>query len=382
MNFKRLDATASLLVALLFLGMGERSFAQGDPTSEPSVVAVAKAMPAVVNVNTERVIRRTVRDPVDDVFNEFFGGPMARPRTYQQKVQSLGSGFIVDPGGYIVTNEHVVQRAADLKISVTMNDGKTYSARYITGSPESDLAFLKIEGKGPLPYLDLHDLSPSLLGQTVLVLGNPLGYGLAVSRGILSAKGRAISVENVEYKDLVQTDAAINPGNSGGPVVDLGGRLVGVSSVKMAFTPQGVPTQGMGFAIPAESVRDKVELFKVTAAAKAKAPAVQRAESDSLAQKYFGLQLQDLSPELSEMMGYSGANGVLVSEVDPESPAMAAGIKRGHLIHQIGRFRVGSARQAEQLLEPVSTGSIVDFGVSVARRGGQRQLQTVALTAR
>src|SRR5688572_9604820 len=104
--------------------------AQSDPASEPAVKAVGKAMPAVVNINTERVIQRSVRDPYDEFFNQFFGGPMRRPRVLSQKVQSLGSGFIVDPAGYIVTNEHVVERAAELKISVTTTDGKTYTARY------------------------------------------------------------------------------------------------------------------------------------------------------------------------------------------------------------------------------------------------------------
>src|ERR1700733_11059265 len=121
--------------------------AQIDPASEPSVIAVGRTMPAVVNINTERIVQRAVRDPYDELFNQFFGGPMRRPRIYSQKVQSLGSGFIVDPSGYIVTNEHVVQRAAELKISVTTNDGKTYTARYVAGSPEADLAFLKIDAE-------------------------------------------------------------------------------------------------------------------------------------------------------------------------------------------------------------------------------------------
>ena len=137
-------------------------FAQTEPAQEPSVVAVAKAMPAVVNINTERVVQHTVRDPRDEFFNNFFGGPMRPPRLVKQTVQSLGSGFIVDPGGFIVTNEHVVQRAADLKISVTTNDGKTYLAKYIAGSPETDLAFLKIEAKEKLPFIELADLSPNL----------------------------------------------------------------------------------------------------------------------------------------------------------------------------------------------------------------------------
>lgn len=356
--------------------------AQEDPAREPSVLAVARTMPAVVNINTERVVKRTVRDPYDDFFNNFFGGPMRPPRQIRQKVQSLGSGFIVDPAGYIVTNEHVVERAAELKISITTNDGKTYDARYVTGGGDSDLALLKIESKEPLPFIRLTDLSPNLLGQTVLVLGNPLGYGSSVARGILSAKNRTVAVDEVEYKGLIQTDAAINPGNSGGPVVDLAGKLVGVSSVKMAFTPQGVPTQGLGFAIPAELVQAKVEEFKKIAAGQKTG---RKPVTASLARKYFGLQLQDLTRELSESLGYQPGSGVLVADVDARSAAEEAGIKRGLVVYQVGRYAVNSAKQVEELLETIGSGSTVDFSVGVIRRiRGQnvRQLQTVSVIAR
>src|SRR3954452_19846364 len=236
--------------------------AQTDPASEPAVLAVAKVLPAVVNINTERVVRRRVRDPFEDFAAQYFGNYRSQPREIRQTLQSLGSGFIVDPAGYMVTNEHVVQRAADLKIEVTMNDGKVYNARYITGDEKKDLAFIKIEAKADFPFIDLNNISPNLLGQTVLVVGNALGYGSSISRGILSGTKRDITVDEMEYKNLLQTDAAINPGNSGGPVVDLSARLVGISSAKMAFTPQGVPTQGLGFAIPAETVRTSVTQFK------------------------------------------------------------------------------------------------------------------------
>src|SRR6476659_1507248 len=192
------------VAAFLTFAASAPCFAQADPASEPAVLAVAKVLPAVVNINTERVVRRTVRDPIDDFYTQFFGYNRFRPREVRQTLQSLGSGFIIDPAGYIITNQHVVERAADLKIHVTAHDGKTYRAHYIAGDGKTDLAFIKID---------------------------------------------------------VQTDAAINPGNSGGPVVDLSGRLVGIASAKMAFTPQGVPTQGMGFAIPAEVVRDSVTRF-------------------------------------------------------------------------------------------------------------------------
>jgi len=357
--------------------------AQNDPASEPSVIAVGRAMPAVVNVNTERIVQRSVRDPYDELFNQFFGGPMRRPRVYSQKVLSLGSGFIVDPSGYIVTNEHVVQRAAELKISVTTNDGKTYSARYIAGTEQADLAFLKIDSKEPLPFISATDLSPNLLGQTVLVLGNPLGYGSSVARGILSAKNRTVAVEDVEYKNLIQTDAAINPGNSGGPVVDLSGKLVGISSVKMAYTPQGIPTQGLGFAIPGETVREKVAEFKrIAAEVKTARP---KDLVESRVRKLFGLQLQDLTEKLAESFGVDLGAGVLIAEVDPRTPGEIAGLKRGLVIYEVGRYQVSSAQQVEDLLNAVNPGAPVDFTVGVTRRAAGRnvrQLQTVQLTAR
>src|ERR1051325_4426962 len=193
-------------------------FAQADPASEPAVLAVAKVLPAVVNINTERVVRRTVRDPFEDLYAQFFGNYRARPREIRQTVQSLGSGFIVDADGHIVTNQHVVERAADLKIKVTTNDGKNYSAHYITGDDKTDLAFIKIDAQGPFPFISLENVSPNLLGETVIVVGNAVGYGSSISRGVLSATKRDISIDNIDYKNLVQTDAAINPGNSGGPV--------------------------------------------------------------------------------------------------------------------------------------------------------------------
>src|ERR1700720_4360158 len=255
-----------LVVAVaILLARSTSCFAQADPAAEPAVLAVAKVLPAVVNINTERVVRRTVRDPIDDFYTQFFGYNRFRPREVRQTLQSLGSGFIIDPAGYIVTNQHVVERAADLKIHVTAHDGKTYRAHYIDGDDKTDLAFIKIDAQTDFPFINLDDISPNLLGQTVIVVGNAVGYGSCISRGVLSAVKRDITIDNIEYKDLIQTDAAINPGNSGGPVIDLSGRLVGISSAKMAFTPQGIPTQGMGFAIPADVVRDSVNRFKKVA---------------------------------------------------------------------------------------------------------------------
>ena len=374
-----------VVVALLIFGRSPISFAQADPASEPAVLAVGKVLPAVVNINTERMVRRTVRDPFEDFYAQFFGYDRARPREIRQTLQSLGSGFIVDPAGYIVTNQHVVERAADLKIQVTTNDGKTYNAHYIAGDDQTDLAFIKIDSKVAFPFINLDNISPNLLGETVIVVGNAVGYGSSISRGVLSAVKRDITIDNVEYKDLVQTDAAINPGNSGGPVIDISGRLVGISSAKMAFTPQGVPTQGLGFAIPAEVVRNSIARFKKTAQNQPepkKQPSTSEASASNV-EHSFGMQLQDLSEELTDALGYARGHGVLITAVEPGSPADQAGIERGLVIYRVGQDEVNSVKQIEDLLGRVQSGTSVDFAVGVIRARGQgQQVETLTMAAR
>jgi len=375
---------APIVAAALTLVRSTSCLAQADPAAEPAVLAVAKVLPAVVNINTERVIRRSVRDPIEDFYAQFFGYYQGRPREIRQTLQSLGSGFIVDPAGYIVTNQHVVARAADLKIQVTTNNGKTYNAHYITGDDKMDLAFIKIDSKDSFPFINLDNISPNLLGETVLVVGNAVGYGSSISRGVLSATKRDISIENMNYKNLVQTDAAINPGNSGGPVIDISGRLVGISSAKMAFTPQGVPTQGLGFAIPADVVRDSVKNFKAFAEKHPggkNQPAADET-STSNAERMFGMQLQDLNEELTEALGYEPGQGVLISGVEPNSPADQAGIERGVVIYRVGKHDVNSVKDIENLLGRASSGTSVDFTVGVVRAGGAgKRLETVTLAA-
>ena len=373
------------LAAVLIFALSASSFAQADPASEPAVLAVAKVLPAVVNINTERVVRRTVRDPFEDVYAQFFGYNRIRPRQIRQTLQSLGSGFIIDPGGYIVTNQHVVERAADLKIHVTTNDGKTYNAHYIAGDDKTDLAFIKIDAQSAFPFISLDNISPNLLGQTVIVVGNAVGYGSSISRGVLSAAKRNITVDDTEYKDLVQTDAAINPGNSGGPVIDVSGRLVGIASAKMAFTPQGVPTQGLGFAIPAQVVRESVNRFKKTARIQptTRPAPVTEETSISNAEKLFGMQLQNLSQELSDALGYAKGRGVLIAAVEPGSPADEAGAVRGLVIYRVGKYEVSSVKQVEELLRSVDSGADMEFTVGVIGADEKnRQLANVSLKAR
>ncbi len=357
-----------------------------NPATEPAVIAVAKVLPAVVNISTERVVRRTVQDPFEDFYDQFFNAPSnRRPRQLEQKIQSLGSGFLIDADGDIVTNEHVVERAADLKIQVTFADGTSLPARYVAGDPQADLAMIHIERPErakPYPYINLKNVSPNLLGETVLVLGNPLGYNSSVSRGILSANEREISIENIAYKHLLQTDAAINPGNSGGPLIDLAGRLVGISSVKLAFTPQGTPTQGLGFAIPAGTVAAKVAEFKADAADPA--AAARRADAaggeSSSARRLFGLHLQTLTPELARALKVRNVPGVVISDVDQGSPAAAAGLRQGMVIYRIGTYNVPNPRRVEALLSSVPAGTSVDFVVGAAGTGGT-EFGTVTLVA-
>ena len=375
-----------LLLALFCtfaLARSTSCFAQADPAAEPAVLAIAKVLPAVVNINTERVVRRTVRDPIEEFYAQFFGYYRGRPREIRQTLQSLGSGFIVDPAGYIVTNQHVVERAADLKIQVTTNNGKTYSAHYITGDEKKDLAFIKIDSKDSFPFINLDNISPNLLGETVLVVGNAVGYGSSISRGVLSATKRDISIDNIDYKNLVQTDAAINPGNSGGPVIDISGRLVGISSAKMAFTPQGIPTQGLGFAIPADVVRDSVKIFKGFAEKHPGEKIPAAVDETASVEKMFGMQLQDLNQELTDALGYQPGRGVLISGVEPNSPADQAGIERGLVIYRIGNHDVNSAKDVENLLGRARSGTSVDFSVGFIRADGAGQrVETVTLAAR
>ena len=375
---------AVLLAALVLIeGLGGRVFAQSDPASEPAVLAVGKVLPAVVNINTERVVRRRVRDPFEDFAAQYFGNFRSRPREIRQTLQSLGSGFLVDPAGYIITNQHVVERAADLKIEVTFNDGKTMPARFITGDEKKDLAFLKIDAKEPLPFIDLNDLSPNLLGQTLIVVGNALGYSSSVSRGVLSGMKRDITIDEIQYTNLLQTDAAINPGNSGGPVIDISGKLVGVSSAKMAFTPQGVPTQGVGFAIPAETVRDTVVQFmKVAQNQPTPKPDASAAPTTTAAERLFGMQLQDLTADLTDALALSPGKGVLVSAVEPDSPADNVGVQRGLVIYRVGKYDVKSVAQVEKLLARASSGTTVTFTVGIMRTNGSQRVETVSLTAR
>lgn len=217
----------------------------GSVRRDATVQAIEKAYRTVVNISTERIVTRGYRDPFEDLLYEFYG--YRRPqRAYTS--YSLGSGVIVESSGYIVTNQHVVERAS--KITVTLTDGSKNEARYINGSAKHDLAVLKIEPKQPLPAIELAADDDLLLGETVIALGDPYGLENTISRGVLSAKNRKATWEGeIVFEDMLQTDAAINPGNSGGALINLDGHLIGINTAMMA------EAQSIGFAIPVKRVR-------------------------------------------------------------------------------------------------------------------------------
>ena len=353
------------------------------PQDEPIVKAVEKVRPAVVNIYTEGVVTQEVRDPRDVFFERYFGGGMSRGnRILQTPLRNLGSGLIVSADGYIVTNQHVANRETNPKIRVTLVNGKDYEAVLLRDDDLQDLALIKVNAKEPLPFLSLETLSPNLLGQTVLVLGNPVGYENSVSAGILSAKDRTLTIGDLTMEGLLQTDAAINPGNSGGPLVDAEGNLVGLSSAKMSIA-QNLPVESIGFAIPAERVKRWVEEAIAIVEGKIKPPP-ERSAAVALKEK-FGLELKDLSPNDSLQLGYQGRIGLLVTGVDKGSPAAEAGIQKGMLVVGLGQVPARTLEELPRKVRQLKGGEQVVVTVLGAMKQGNfiaLKSGTVTLKAR
>jgi serine protease Do len=232
-----------------------------------------------------------------------------------------------------------------LKISVTTNAGKTYTAHYIAGTQQADLAFLKIDSKEPLPFISPTDLSPNLLGETVLVLGNPLGYGSSVARGILSAKNRTVAVEDIEYKNLIQTDAAINPGNSGGALVDSRGELIGINTFLISGSGSFA---GMGFAIPTQIVEPTVNTL---------------IRDGKVEHGYIGIQIADVTPDNAKFFHLNKAAGALVSDVTPDSPGSSAGLKTGDVITELDGKAITDAGELQVLVGQKRPGDTIQLDV-------------------
>jgi Do/DeqQ family serine protease len=305
---------------------------------------VKRVAPAVVNVYA--TARVQVRSPFegDPFFERFFGrgSPFAPPR--QRERSSLGSGVIVDPSGVVVTNNHVVGEASDVKVALA--DGREFHADILLKDEQTDLAVLKIDnGDDPFPVLEMGDSDQLEVGDLVLAVGNPFGVGQTVTSGIVSAVART----NIGINDsgfFIQTDAAINPGNSGGALVDVDGRLIGVNTAIFSRTGGSI---GIGFAIPSDMVRTVV------------AQAV--AGSSSVARAWIGVHCQDVTQDIAASLGLSRPQGALIANVEADSPAARAGLKVGDLILKAGNSEVGDAASFGYRLAITGIGNPMDLQV-------------------
>jgi serine protease Do len=276
---------------------------------------VKKAAPSVVNIYSTRIVhQRFGRNPFsgDPIFRQFFGDQFSNgERERTRKEQSLGSGVIISPDGYILTANHVVDGADEIKVAI--DDGKKeYTAKVIGTDPPTDMAILKIEAKN-LPAITLADSDQLEVGDLVLAIGNPFAVGQTVTMGIVSALGRSGLGFN-GYEDFIQTDAAINPGNSGGALVDAEGRLVGINT---AIISRSGGNQGIGFAVPVNMARRIMDRL---------------ISGGKVTRGYLGLNLQDIDAGLAEQFGLPDQNGALVDDVRLNTPAEKGGIKSGDII--------------------------------------------------
>jgi Do/DeqQ family serine protease len=274
---------------------------------------VQHVQPAVVNVYAAKVIQNNNPLLEDPIFRRFFGVPGQQP---EQMQRSLGSGVVVDASGLVVTNNHVIEGADQVKVSLA--DKREFEADIILKDTRSDLAVLRLrDSHERFPTLDLANSDELQVGDVVLAIGNPFGVGQTVTHGIVSALART-QVGITDYQFFIQTDAAINPGNSGGALVDMNGKLVGINTA--IFSRSG-GSQGIGFAIPANMVR------VVVASAKSGGTAVKR--------PWLGARLQAVTPEIAETLGLPRPSGALVASVVPGSPAARAGLKLSDLVMAI-----------------------------------------------
>jgi serine protease Do len=308
----------------------------------PNWVAIAKALkPAVVNVSTKRIQEGVQlqspfgdNDPLQQYFNQFFGH---MPR---RMVRSLGSGFIINPGGYIVTNNHVVDGASS--VQVKLSDGREFSATVVGRDPKTDLALIKIEASG-LPTIPLGDSSKLEVGMPVMAIGNPFGLEQTVTTGIVSGTGRVIG--EGPYDDFIQTDASINPGNSGGPLINAQGQAIGINT---AIATQTGGSVGIGFAIPIDHAKPVV---------------TQLAQTGHVTRGWLGVAIQPLTRDLAKGFNLPGSSGALVASVMDGSPAQKAGVKPGDVITEYDGHKVMRSDDLPRLVADTPIGRSVPLTV-------------------
>ncbi len=314
------------------------------------------ASPAVVNIRTVKTIKgggRVFRhfkkgpfgddDPMKDFFDRFFDEDQKR----DFKQRSLGSGFIIDKDGYIVTNNHVIDNAD--KIVVILKDEKEFEAQIVGRDKNTDLALIKIELNHNLPVLRFGDSDALKVGQWVVAIGNPFGLEQTVTAGIVSAKGRVIG--SGPYDDFIQTDASINPGNSGGPLLNMKGEVIGINTAIVAGG------QGIGFAIPVNLAKNIIAQIKSTG---------------EVTRGWLGVGIQDISEEVAEYYGIKEKKGVLVTEVFPGDPADLAGIKPKDIIISVNGKTVDSARQLTGMIADTHVGDTIQ--IKINRNGKTRTI--------
>jgi serine protease Do len=321
---------------------------------------IRKASPSVVNIIAVKVIRTPgqdsppfgMEDPLRDFFERFFGGQL--PKEYRQN--ALGTGFIIDKEGFILTNNHVVEQTEELK--VRLSDEKEFKAEIVGRDPKTDLALIKINADKPLVHLILGDSDILEVGDWVVAIGNPFGLGNTVTAGIVSAKYRQIG--GGPYDNFIQTDASINPGNSGGPLLNLDGEVIGVNSAIFSESGGNI---GIGFSIPINMAKQLLPQLR----------------QGKVSRSWIGVMIQDITPELKAKLGLSTDEGALVSDVVSGGPAEKAGIKRGDVILQFDGKTIRSSRDLPFVVASTTIGNTVTAEVMRDNQRMNLQIKTEEL---
>lgn len=321
---------------------------KGSVRITPVVSAVQKAAPAVVSISTDRIVERAVNPfanllPRNPLLDKFF--QRGRGQRRKVKEQTLGSGVIIDSNkGIVLTNAHVIQGAT--QINVTLLDGRTFTASLLGSDSDFDLAVLELNDVNELPELPMAQSDDLMPGETVIAIGNPLGFSHTVTTGVVSALNRSIKTDNATITDLIQIDAAINPGNSGGPLINLAGELVGINTAMLR------EAANIGFSIPIDKARRAVnELL----------------ETGHIVPVWIGISGQNLDESTAAWLRLKSTKGLLVTEIAPASPADKAGIKAGDTVVEMNGNDVVDHRQYVQLLKNLVQGEKV--AVTVMRNG-------------